>query len=967
MPQAPKPTPTMGWATEPHRHSLHVERVIDPHTQQSVVGMVRHPGCAWRATWDGPCIPTPFQVGQAYLQDLDLALSRCRPEDAGDHFIPRGALNALQASAGPNPPPAGLGWLDVTWTQAQADAQDGDNPKGSYWLRRHAGTQLDDASLVLLAGRRMRGWLLGDDIGLRLVVHCTAPGEARVYGVTLAGLSQAMAPLPERLLSDGSALNGLKQRLQAHFGPQDEVWITGVAPVTLGASQTPDNLRVSGHLYRRPSGEAGPVPKALRSLTYRFSVLVNNAQDVVRLLQLRQVRAQGVVSPPATPAPVRAFPIDPASREVGDPGLPPTAAELNRRPGRAADRLNRYQAPLQRVWPVGGRLHHRDPQGRVLFEVQGPRPWPAQAQEKPLATPRHRARSSTSAADPDTPPVVTLPSGAVNATGQPTRNQPGASGTSMPPPAATKSPDIQVDAGDDDAALHAYLRTRELFDRMAAYGLDAHAYFRMAELPLVIRPRAATAWGADGEATTAEVRPFYGKAFGTRGRSLHLGRPQLVVKFGAADAAQRVLRDQPGRLSLRQAGPKPHRYPRAQYLGVAADPRWAWHEFGHVLSHASTGELEFAFAHSAGDALAAIVCDPRARLARTPGQRGITFPWIEVPGRRHDRSPLRGYCWCGRRNRLRLDFHRRQEQFQHGYFEEQLLSSSLFRLYRCLGGDTLGQDGPGDPRPDLDRRLLASDLVVYLVMRAIGVLGPDSLATARTADQFVSALTDADLGTGTWQVTAPWPYENAAPRQLTWVGGRLHKLIRWAFEQQGLYATDRPDEACEGLGQPPAVDLYIGDRRRQTEGQPPDGGYWPVPLRGGTEPAPWWAHPDWVTRQDASLRVRVGNRGLHAAEGLTLRGWCWAEGARAWQPLTAPRIDAPLAPAQTLDVWMAASDGRPLPAGPLWVLAVVDCPADASLLPHQAKPPAAPNDPTALMDWVAHDNNIALLRLEAPG
>ena len=50
-------------------------------------------------------------------------------------------------------------------------------------------------------------------------------------------------------------------------------------------------------------------------------------------------------------------------------------------------------------------------------------------------------------------------------------------------------------------------------------------------------------------------------------------------------------------------------------LGIAADPRWCWHEFSHVLLMAATGQREFAFAHSAGDALAAIVCDAESKLA----------------------------------------------------------------------------------------------------------------------------------------------------------------------------------------------------------------------------------------------------------------------------------------------------------------------------------------------------------------
>ena len=66
----------------------------------------------------------------------------------------------------------------------------------------------------------------------------------------------------------------------------------------------------------------------------------------------------------------------------------------------------------------------------------------------------------------------------------------------------------------------------------------------------------------------------------------------------------------------------------AEPLGIAADARWIWHEIGHVLLTTSVGELEFRFAHSPGDALAAIVSDPRSALATDPNWRGATFPWV---------------------------------------------------------------------------------------------------------------------------------------------------------------------------------------------------------------------------------------------------------------------------------------------------------------------------------------------------
>ena len=71
-------------------------------------------------------------------------------------------------------------------------------------------------------------------------------------------------------------------------------------------------------------------------------------------------------------------------------------------------------------------------------------------------------------------------------------------------------------------------------------------------------------------------------------------------------------------------------------LGLAADVRFVWHEFCHVLILAATGSTEFDFAHSAGDALAAIMCDPSSKLP--VACRGVTFPFVQLPLRHHNRK-----------------------------------------------------------------------------------------------------------------------------------------------------------------------------------------------------------------------------------------------------------------------------------------------------------------------------------------
>lgn len=493
---------------------------------------------------------------------------------------------------------------------------------------------------------------------------------------------------------------------------------------------------------------------------------------------------------------------------------------------------------------------------------------------------------------------------------------------------------------DDLSAAHAYVRGQELFQRFDGYGLAPESYFRAARLPLLVQHRASFPYASNGEAVNARVRPL------DAGQALYLpftpdGLPRLQVSFGSASLTRREQH-------ANHAG-----RPRAQPLGLAADRRWAWHEFGHVLNFASTGELEFRFAHSAGDALAAIVADPDSEVAEP--LRHLTFPWVLLK-RSHARPAHGGWCWCGRRSRLRLRQDDAPPPLPGGYYEEQLMSSSLFRLYQAIGGH---------PQGTLERRRGASDYAVYLVMRAIGLLGPAAVAPARSADQFVTALIEADIGSGDWDIVADWP-EGAAARRVHRIGGAVHKVARWAFERQGLYATDVRDETREGPGRPPPVDVYIPGR-----GARAGGGYAPVPLAWSIDvPQPWHADADSIAVNGGSLlRVRVGNRGLQSAAGVGARAWVSrADGSPlAWQALASAGVPA----LETIGTggWRTFSflaedtAGNPL-AGPWLVLAEASCPGDRANTDPAAALPCGEEawwtDPELLADLVANDNNLGL-------
>lgn len=505
----------------------------------------------------------------------------------------------------------------------------------------------------------------------------------------------------------------------------------------------------------------------------------------------------------------------------------------------------------------------------------------------------------------------------------------------------------------DDQQTH--FRAQEFFDRLRAYGFDPGDVFRMAALPLWFRAAAPLPSRDEAMSVNAQVRPFWRKpAHLTRqGAALRAGlKPSLLVSLSAADLRHREIRPR----SLDGGGQE------ARYLGIAADPRWTWHEMGHVLTFAATGELELPFAHSPGDALAAIATDPDSTLAWDAQLRHQTFPWVSID-RRHDRTPAGGYGWCSCRNALHTGRRVALGQYRHGYLQEQMLSSTLFRLYRAIGGDTrTGRPdreagGPAEVNlAQLAVRRSASDYCIYLIMRALASLGPDGIAPARSPGQFMQALIEADLGTaGTWRCTAPWPYRDAAPRRLQRLGGVAHKVIRWAFEQQGLDAAPS-GQASEQAGPPPAVDVFIGDRRR--EHRAPDGGYWPVPLDDAQPDAPWLMRLARDGQAPPAVQVLVGNRGGRPSGPLRWRAWA-GQPARDdwhWQPLalgTAARLQ-PLAAGETR--WQALALPRP-PAQGAWLLLALDCAADPALLPAGARPP---RDADALRERVSQDNNLGL-------
>jgi len=340
--------------------------------------------------------------------------------------------------------------------------------------------------------------------------------------------------------------------------------------------------------------------------------------------------------------------------------------------------------------------------------------------------------------------------------------------------------------------------------------------------------------------------------------------------------------------------------------------------------------------------------------------RWLTFPWVYI-NRRHDRSVFYGWSWCGRYHRPAQFTSGGGHGRRKGYQSEQILSTSLFRFYRAIGGDT-AVDPQGTPNVPARRR--AADYAVYLILRAIGTLGPSAWVPAETPDQLVSLLVDADVVT---MLASAGPLKGI-------VGGCVHKVIRWAFEAQGLYATTDPLAVVDAPGNPPLIDVFIEDRRPDAAGARPRGGYVPVSLDWGVtvDPPLWHATTTAIQINGDQVRVRVRNRGAVDATGVSVSVWyaqwlltdpeppAWNTPSR-WSSL-GPQ------PAQTVSAWPTPEvtfgpyGGLPAPAPghALVVIAIATCEGDPSNADTTTLLPCT-TELTRIVDLVSGDNNMGLV------
>ncbi len=357
--------------------------------------------------------------------------------------------------------------------------------------------------------------------------------------------------------------------------------------------------------------------------------------------------------------------------------------------------------------------------------------------------------------------------------------------TQAPPTVGTPAGAFNFNAQTENFnAVNAYHNNDRLFRTMQDYGFNVQNYFNGTSFPVPVDARAL------GDAINAQAP---GNPSGNGLRELRYGK--LVG---------------------------------GRTIGIATSNRVCWHEFGHALLWDHVNSPNFGFAHSAGDALGAVLNDPGSNEP----DRFATFPWVlaSVPGltRRHDRTIGAGWAWFG-------------PNWNTQYGGEQVLSTTLFRLYRAIGGDASSLNG--------QRR--AAEWTAFLIFKAIGLL----TSTTPFPEVYEGNIETADKTTSSFK---------GIP------GGALHKVVRWSFEKQGLFqpgAAPGQGNNVNSEGNPPDVDVYIDDGRAgEYQYQANHWSCQDMWVRRSADGGS--VHEQPVVGQTNYMYVRVKNRGTQTAQGV---------------------------------------------------------------------------------------------------
>jgi zinc metalloprotease ZmpB len=370
-----------------------------------------------------------------------------------------------------------------------------------------------------------------------------------------------------------------------------------------------------------------------------------------------------------------------------------------------------------------------------------------------------------------------------------------------------------------------------------------------------------------------------------------------------------------------------------QPIGIACDWRIVLHELlGHGILYNHIGAPRFKFAHSAGDSFAAIINDPDNKAR----DRYDTFPWLTgiapAARRRHDRPVAKGWGWGGDIARHPFD----NEKDPGGYRNEQILSSTMFRFYRAIGGDS----------NNVAARRFAARMTCRLMLAGIHTFTPAT--SPMNAFHFASALMEADV--------ADWPAEGIS-------GGAYHKVIRWAFEKQGLYQPAGIPRPNNKEGAPPLVDVYIEDGRHGEYAF--QSNYWNCQAiwnrrrnDGGT------SHEQPIAGVTNYAYVKIKNRGSQKAVKVVVRAFHAGPAAkriypRDYQAMKLAKLAVTkVPPSSSAEIVVGPFAWVPSGAGRSYMLMVASAAGDPSNVDNFAVRDSMP-------DWrlVPNDNNVGQRRV----
>jgi zinc metalloprotease ZmpB len=363
-------------------------------------------------------------------------------------------------------------------------------------------------------------------------------------------------------------------------------------------------------------------------------------------------------------------------------------------------------------------------------------------------------------------------------------------------------------------------------------------------------------------------------------------------------------------------------------IGIACDWRIVLHELlGHGVLYNHIGAPRFKFAHSAGDSFASILNDPGTKAR----DRGDTFPWlVGIPPaarRRHDRTAGGGWGWAGDIALHPLD----PVKDWGGYSNEQILSSTMFRFYRSIGGDS----------DNIAMKRFAANMTCHILLAAIQTL--TAATSPPDAAHFASALMKADI--------ANWPAAGVS-------GGAYHKVIRWAFEKQGLYPPAGARMPNDNVGAPPPVDVYIEDGRH---------GEYQFQFKHWNCRAIWnrrrkdggVSHQEPIAGVTNYAYVKIKNRGSKRATKVVVRAFHCRPSAGLvypddWQPMkTAQLAAANVPPHSSAEILVGPFAWVPSQTGDDCMLMVAAAAGDPSNINNFVSGDSIP-------DWrlVPNDNNI---------